>query len=155
MLSITIPAHVPAALATVAQQEGVIDNIFVSPAVHEAMGGIVLLTMLVATGWTAWLARAGRPLEGGVRISLVVAQIALMVQALIGIKLLDQGLGVAQLYIHYVGGLIPLGLFMAAGWVAWRDPITRTRVTALLSAAGLLSAGMAFLIGRAYVQGTL
>ncbi|HUG83447.1 MAG TPA: hypothetical protein VMM13_02735 [Euzebya sp.] len=145
----------PAVLATVAQQEGVIDNIFVSPRVHEATGGVILVAMLVATAWTARLALAGRPLEGGVRISLVVAQIALMVQALIGIKLLDQGLGVGQLYIHYVGGLIPLGLYIAAGWVAWRNPVTRTRATAVLSAVGLLSAGMAFVIGRAYVQGTL
>lgn len=139
----------------VVEQEGVIDNIFVSPRVHEAMGGIVLVTMLVATLWTARLAVAKRPLEGGVRLSLVAAQVALMVQALLGIKLLDQGLGVAQLYIHYVGGLIPLGLFIGANWVAWRNPVTHTRATAVLSAVGLLSAGMAFVIGRAYVQGTL
>jgi heme A synthase len=138
------------ALASVVEQDGVIDNIFVSPNVHEAVGGVVLLAMLVATGWTG-----RRPLGGGAKVSLITAQVALMVQALIGIKLLDQGLGVAQLYIHYVGGLIPLGLFMAAGWVAWRNPVTQTRVTALLTLAGLLSAGMAFVIGRAYVQGTL
>lgn len=142
-------------LAAVVEQDGVIDNIFVSPNVHEAVGGVVLLAMLVATGWTGRLALAGRPLGGGAKISLITAQVALMVQALIGIKLLDQGLGVAQLYIHYVGGLIPLGLFMGAGWIAWRNPVTQTRVTALLALAGLLSAGMAFVIGRAYVQGTL
>lgn len=143
------------ALAVAVEQDGVIDNIFVSPSVHVFTGAIVLVAMLVATAWTGRLALANRPLEGGVRLSLVAAQIALMVQALVGIKLLDQGLGVAQLYIHYVGGLIPLGLYMAAGWVAWRDPATKTRATAVLSVIGLLSAGMAFVIGRAYVQGSL
>ena len=144
-----------AVLATVVEQDGIIDNVFVSPAVHQAMGMVVLVTMLVATGWSARLAFSARPLDGVARVSLIAAQVALMVQALIGIKLLDQGLGVAQLYIHYVGGLIPLGLFIAASWVAWRDPVTHARVTAVLSAVGLLSAGMAFVIGRAYVQGSL
>ena len=60
-----------------------------------------------------------------------------------------------RLYIHYVGGLIPLGLFVAAGWVSWRDPAVRTRAIAVLSVVGTLSAGMAFVIGRAYVQGNL
>lgn len=147
---------IPAAVLAVAvEQEGVIDNIFVSPRVHEATGGLVVLAMLVTTGWVARLALANRPIEGGARVSLVVTQILLMVQALIGIKLLDQGLGVLQLYIHYVGGLIPLGLFVAAGWVSWRDPAVRTRAIAVLSVIGTLSAGMAFVIGRAYVQGSL
>ncbi|WP_370327146.1 hypothetical protein [Euzebya sp.] len=148
-------APLTAALATVTPQDGTIDNIFVSPAVHEAVGGIVVLSLLVTTVWTAKRALGGTPLDGGVRISLVVTQVALMAQALIGIKLLDQGLGVAQLYIHYVGGLIPLGLYIIAGWFSWRSPETRSRVIAVLSLLGTLSAAMAFLIGRAYVQGTL
>ena len=53
------------------------------------------------------------------------------------------------------GGLIPLGLYMGAGWVAWTNPATKTRVTAILSTLGLMSAAMAFVIGRAYVEGTL
>lgn len=142
-------------LASVVPQDGTIDNIFVAPSVHEAVGGLVLVTMLAAVVLTGRLAVAGRPLDLPARGSLVAAQLTLMAQALLGIKLLDQGLGVAQLYIHYVGGLIPLGLFLAAGWVAWRTPETRTRITAALTLLGLLSAAMAFFIGRAYVQGTL
>lgn len=143
------------AAVAVVEQDGVIDNIFVSPSVHEAVGGVVLLAMVIATVWTARLALRGQPVGTSGRVALIAAQVALMVQALIGIKLLDQGLGVAQLYIHYVGGLIPLGLFIGAGWVAWTDPVKRVRVTAVLSTLGLLSAGMAFVIGRAYVQGAI
>ena len=81
---------VMSALASVVEQDGIIDNIFVSPSVHEASGGVVLIAMLVATGWTARLALQGEAIGRGAQASLIVAQISLMVQALIGIKLLDQ-----------------------------------------------------------------
>lgn len=84
---------------------------------------------------------------------MIVAQVFLMVQALLGIKLLDQGLGPLQLYIHYVGGLAPLLFYMAYYWLPAsflrRWPWTAT----LVSAAAFLFAVMAFFIGRSYVPG--
>lgn len=141
--------------AEVAPQEGIIDNVFVSPVVHRSTGMVVLVAMLAATGYLVWLAARRRPLDLTGRLLVVGAEVALIVQALLGIKLLDQGLGVAQLYIHYVGGLLPLGAFLAASWVAWRSDTTHARALAVLASIGLVSAVMAFTIGRAYVQGAL
>lgn len=141
--------------AEVVEQDGIIDNIFLSPVVHRTTGMLVILAMVLATAYLVWLALTRRPLDLPARLLVIAAELALIVQALIGIKLLDQGLGIAQLYIHYVGGLIPLGAFLAASWIAWRSPETHARALAVLSTIGLLSAGMAFTIGRAYVSGGL
>ena len=132
--------------------EGRIDNTIVDPEVHLVWGVVVLVTMVVAAVWLVVLAVRGRTVTRGPRLALIGAQVALMVQVLLGIKLLDQGMGVVQLYIHYVGGALPLGLFLAAGWVDWRSDRTRTRALAVLTSLGLLSATMAFFIGRAYVE---
>jgi MFS family permease len=138
---------------TVVEQDGVIDNLALSPAVHRTTGVVVVVAMVVTTVWLVRLAWAGRPADRAARVLLAVTQLALMVQALLGIKLLDQGLGVAQLYIHYVGGLLPLGGFLAAGWIAWRSDERRTRALAVLAVLGTLSAVAAYTIGGAYSSG--
>ncbi len=142
-------------LAQIAPQEGVIDNVFVSPVVHRTSGAIVLVAMLAATVYLVRLAVRREPVDRAARVLVAVAEVALLVQALIGIKLLDQGLGVLQLYIHYVGGLLPFGAFLLASWVAWRSEVVHARALAVLSGIGLVSAAMAFTIGRAYVTGSL
>jgi multisubunit Na+/H+ antiporter MnhB subunit len=73
-----------------------------------------------------------------------------MVQALIGIKLLDQGSGFMQLYIHYVGGLGPLLFYMLMYWFPARDDLRKTRVAALVTGSAFLFAVMAYTIGGAY-----
>lgn len=140
---------------TVVEQDGIIDNLALSPVVHRTMGVVVVVTMVVTSAWLVRLAVARRPADLPARVLLAVTEVALMIQALLGIKLLDQGLGVAQLYIHYVGGLLPLGGFLAAGWIAWRSDETRTRALALLAVLGTLSAFAAYTIGGAYARGTL
>ncbi|CAN5691579.1 hypothetical protein BH20ACT2_BH20ACT2_18780 [soil metagenome] len=132
--------------------EGNIDNYIIDPLVHRTMGMVVLVAMVGTAGWLTKLALARRPIDTTGRVALAVAQLALAGQALLGIKLLDQGMGVVQLYIHYIGGLTPLGLFLGAGWVAWQRPEQRTRALAVLTWVGLLSAAMAFFIGQAYVN---
>lgn len=141
--------------AEVVPQDGIIDNIFVSPVVHRTTGMVVLVAMLAATAYLVYLALTKRPLDLPGRLLVIAAELVLIIQALIGIKLLDQGLGVMQLYIHYVGGLIPLGAFLAASWIAWRSEVAHARALAVLSGLGTLSAVMAFTIGRAYVSGSL
>jgi hypothetical protein len=74
------------------------------------------------------------------------------VQILIGIKLLDQNQGFNQLYIHYIGGLVPMGAFLVGGWWVRGETPSRTRLLAVLVAVGWFSAVMAFFIGRAYVN---
>lgn len=132
--------------------DGTIDNLVLRPAVHRTSGMIVLVAMVAATVHLGRLALAGKRLDRTGRILLAVAQLTLMVQALLGIKLLDQNMGSNQLYIHYVGGLMPLGFFLAASWFGRSDSPTRTRWLAALTAVGMLSAGMAFFIGQAYVN---
>ncbi len=132
--------------------DGTIDNLVLQPAVHRTSGAIVVLAMVAATVHLARLALKGRRLDRAGRVLLAVAQLTLMVQALLGIKLLDQNMGSNQLYIHYVGGLMPLGFFLAASWFGRSDSPTRTRWLAVLTGVGMLSAAMAFFIGRAYVN---
>ncbi len=133
--------------------EGRIDNVIISSSVHVAMGVVVLLSMTVVTALVARHAIRNEAVGTATRVSLLVAQVSLAVQVLLGIKLLDQGQGIVQLYIHYVGGLIPLGAFLAAGWFARGDSPRSTRILTVLLAIGALSAFMAFFIGRAYANG--
>ncbi len=139
-------------LAADGEVDGAIDRLILQPAVHRTSGVIVLVAMVAATIHLGRLALAGKRIDRTGRILLAVAQLTLMVQALLGIKLLDQGMGANQLYIHYIGGLMPLGFFLAAGWFGRSDSPTRTRWLAALTTVGLLSAGMAFFIGQAYVN---
>ena len=132
--------------------DGRIDNYLVDSSVHVTMGVIVLLSMTACALQLIRLALAGKPVDRLARVLLACAQVSLAIQALLGIKLLDQGQGVVQLYIHYIGGLAPLGFFLAAGWFAWRSEARRTRVLAALTTLGLLSAGLAFTIGQEYAN---
>lgn len=133
--------------------DGRIDNWIVSSSVHVATGVVVVVSMVVATVLVGRHALAGRPIDRPTKLALLVAQIALVAQVLLGIKLLDQGQGIVQLYIHYVGGLLPLGAFLVAGWFARGDARWSSRVLAVLLTIGTLSAGAAFFIGRAYAGG--
>ncbi len=132
--------------------DGRIDNLILDSSVHVAVGVVVLVTMTAAAIWLIRLAVSGAPIGVGARLTLIAAQVALGVQILLGIKLLDQGQGTGQLYIHYLGGLAPLGLFLGAGW--WPGPPGRrhTQVMAALVTVGWASAMLAFFVGRAYVN---
>ncbi len=132
--------------------DGRIDNWIIDSSVHVVVGVLVLVTMTLVTGWTGRLALTGASFDTTGRWLLGAAQLALAVQVLLGIKLLDQGQGISQLYIHYIGGLIPLGVFLVGGWWIRADTVPRTRVFAVLLAIGWLSAIMAFTIGRSYVN---
>jgi len=132
--------------------DGRIDNIIVDTSVHLTVGVIVVAAMVAATGLVVRHALRAEPIGRPAALSLVAAQIASTVQLLLGIKLLDQGQGIAQLYIHYVGGMIPLGAFLVGGWFARGNDARSTRILAALLAIGSLSAIMAFTIGRAYAN---
>ena len=77
-----------------------IDTIVLSPTIHIVLGVLVMVATLAAmtvTGLLAWR-RTGMTAMG--HWAMVVAQMALALQILVGVKLLDQGLGAMQLYIH-------------------------------------------------------
>ncbi len=145
-------------LSVLAQQGGdlgggTIDNFIVQPSVHRLNGGFVVASLLAAAVWLTILAVKRRPFDRRAQVLVVVSQVFLIIQTLLGIKLLDQGMGVVQLYIHYIGGMIPLGFYLVVGWFRFTDAVRRARVLAVLVDIGLLSAVMAYLIGQAYVNG--
>ena len=127
-----------------------IDQIWVQPAVHFWVGAAVVITTLLSVVITGVYAVRKKAVTSIVYAVLLLAQISLMVQVLIGIKLLDQGLGPLQLYIHYVGGLGALFFYILFYWLPQR--LKQKRWTAFsLSSLGFLFAIMAFGIGSTYV----
>ena len=127
-----------------------IDQIWVQPAVHVWVGTAVLIATLLSLIVTATFAVRKRALNRTVYAVLLFAQVSLMAQVLVGIKLLDQGLGPLQLYIHYLGGLGALFFYLLFYWLP--KPAREGRWTATgLSSAGFLFAVMAFGIGSMYV----
>ena len=132
--------------------DGRLDNIIIDRSAHLVSGAVVLITMTIALGLVLRHALRNEAVTRPTQISLAAAQVSLTVQLLLGIKLLDQGQGIVQLYIHYIGGLIPLGALLVGGWVARGDSGRSARILAGLLAVGYVSAFMAFVIGRAYVN---
>ncbi len=133
--------------------DGRIDNWIISSSVHVTLGVLVLVSMTTAVGWIGWLAVQNRPIDLTGKVAVTVAQLVLALQVLVGIKLLDQGQGIVQLYIHYLGGLTPMGAFLVGGWWVRGETPRSNRILAVLVAIGWISAVMAFFIGRAYANG--
>ena len=126
-----------------------IDAIWVPTSVHFVTGTVVVVTTLAALVVSARYAVRDRPLPRRAHGTFIAAQVALAAQALVGIKLLDQGLGPMQLYIHYIGGLGPLFFFLMYYWLP--SPFRAWRWSALLiTGAAFLFAMMAFGIGESY-----
>lgn len=129
-----------------------LDNIAVSPTVHIALGILVMIGTLAATIVTGLLAfrRQGVNMTG--RIVMILAQVALILQILVGVKLLDQGLGVLQLYIHYVGGLGAFFFFLLYYWIMPKTPSRQSVLAFAMSLLAFLFAIQAYFIGQAYVN---
>lgn len=131
---------------------GRIDNFIISPSVHQLNGALAVAALLATAVWLTLRAVRRQPFDRTSQVLVAASQVFLMIQALLGIKLLDQGMGVVQLYIHYIGGLLPLGFFLVLGWIRFADPVRRARVLAAVVDVSLVSATMAYLIGEAYVN---
>ncbi len=132
-----------------------IDRIIIPPALHRGFGELVMLTLLLTTIFLLYRAWRKQPLTGVARALTILSQVVLMGQALLGIKLLDQGMGTIQLYIHYLGGLGPLLFFLLLYWFPSRDPIRQTRWAALAAGSALAFAILAYTIGGLYARGGL
>lgn len=132
-----------------------IDKIIVPSSVHVMVGTLVLITTLASMLLMGYLTWRGRPISTMVRGVLIFTQLVLVVQILIGIKLLDQGAGPLQLYIHYVGGLAPLAFFLGLSWLPIRSPRVQTWMMTTVTVLAFIFALMTFTIGQAYVAGSL
>jgi heme A synthase len=127
----------------------VIDAIWVPTSVHFVTGTLVVLVTLAALVAASVHAVRSRPLGRWTHGLFIAAQAVLAVQALIGIKLLDQGLGPLQLYIHYVGGLGPLFFYLLYYWLPASFRARRWSATWVTGAA-FAFAIMAYVIGERY-----
>lgn len=124
-----------------------IDSIIVSPMTHMAVGTAVLLSsllFLIVVGRLAWKKHAVSSIG---KAAFILFQVVLAVQILIGIKLLDQGLGVLQLYIHYLGGLAPLGFSLLYYWLPTKNDSVQSRRLATVAVASFLFVLLTFAVG--------
>jgi heme A synthase len=127
------------------------DSFIISSSVHVILGALVMLGTLAATVVTALLAVRRQGISPTGHWVMVLAQIPLIAQALVGVKLLDQGLGAVQLYIHYVGGLGALFFFLLYYWLNPKTPSRQGWLAFAMSLLAFLFAVQSFFIGRAYV----
>ncbi len=127
-----------------------IDAIWVSPNIHIIAGLAVLFTTFLSVLTSAFFAWRNRKADRLLHSVLILAQLSLMIQILIGIKLLDQGLGVLQLYVHYLGGLGAFFFYLLFYWLPTATQKLRWTATSL-SMAAFLFAIMAYSIGGDYV----
>lgn len=131
-----------------------IDRIIVPTSVHVIVGVLLIVVASITTLIYLWLARKNSPLTTAAKVSLAATELILLVQVLIGIKLLDQGQGVFQLYVHYLGAILPVGLLFAMRWL----PVFQkhqVRITAAVMVVTLASVIMTATIGSAFVRGEL
>jgi len=128
-----------------------IDTIVLSPTIHIVLGVLVMVATLAAmtvTGLLAWR-RTGMTATG--HWAMVVAQMALALQILVGVKLLDQGLGAMQLYIHYLGGLGAFFFFLIYYWFRPKTAARQGWLAFAMSLLAFLFAVQSYFIGQAYV----
>lgn len=124
-----------------------IDNLIISPAVHMAVGTFVLLSNLIfllVVARLAWQKKSASTLAKG---TFILFQLALMLQALVGIKLLDQGLGFLQLYIHYLGALAPLAFCLIFYWLPTVEGSARSRRLLVVAVTSFVFVFLTFVVG--------
>lgn len=130
-----------------------IDGFWVPSGVHLGIGTAVMLTTLASLVVAAVSGARKRSLPRWALGLFILTQVVIAAQLLIGIKLLDQGLGPLQLYVHYLGGTGVLFFYLLFYWL---PAPTRTArwVPTVLTGLAFAFALMTFTIGEMYVAGT-
>jgi azurin len=129
-----------------------IDRIFIPPTVHYTLGTAVLVAslLLAVVGVVVWWrAQHASRVYTGVNI---VFQLLLMLQVLIGMKLLDQGLGVLQLYIHYLGGTAPLFFMVLLSWLPMGATARRSALRAATAVLSFAFVALTYFVGGDYAR---
>jgi len=129
-----------------------IDELWLPSSVHMIVGSAVLLTTLASMIAALVYKLRGKELARWVHALFIATQVVIAVQLLIGIKLLDQGLGPMQLYVHYLGGTGVLFFYLLFYWLPARFRRAGWSATVLTGLA-FAFALMTFTIGEMYVPG--
>lgn len=129
-----------------------IDDFWIPTGVHLALGSAVLLTTLASVVMAAVSRWRRQDLPRWVMGLFIGTQVVVAAQLLVGIKLLDQGLGPLQLYVHYLGGTGVLFFYLLFYWLPARMRRTGWAATVLTGLA-FVFALMTFTIGEMYVAG--
>lgn len=130
-----------------------IDAIVVPSTVHLTIGTLVLISNLLALFVTVRAAWRKAAFSTGIHLFFMLFQVVVMLQVLVGIKLLDQGLGPLQLYIHYIGGAAPIAFALLFYWFPGKDGAVKSRRAALVTALSFLFVLMTSTIGSMYTPG--
>ncbi|MBI9046689.1 MAG: TIGR03987 family protein [Anaerolineaceae bacterium] len=115
-----------------------LESLIVSPEIHVSVGGFVLITSLVSFLTAGWLTWKKKPLRSLVSKIFIGTQILVMLQILVGIKLLDQGFGPLQSFGHYLSGIAPIASFMLFYWIRRTDKLSQTRLAATITGSATL-----------------
>ncbi len=127
-----------------------IDSIILNSNVHIWTGTFVLVSVLFATIISLFYAIKKKAHDRLFHFALILAQISIVIQVLVGIKLLDQGLGVLQLYIHYIGGIGAIFFLILYYWLPEKIRTGRWLGFSLIMMS-FLFALQTFVIGSIYV----
>jgi uncharacterized repeat protein (TIGR03987 family) len=130
-----------------------ISALTVSPDLHLGVGTVALIATLASLAVAGWFAWKKQPLSSLAFRIFIVTQLALMLQILVGVSLLDKGFGLLQVYVHYLGGMAPVAFFLLFYWLRTNDKLKETRLAAFVTGAAFVFVLMTYAIGGMYVAG--
>lgn len=128
-----------------------IDTIVLPQTIHIVLGVLVMVATLAAmtvTGLLAWR-RTGMTAMG--YWAMMITQMALALQILVGVKLLKNRSGRRATYIHYLGGLGAFFFFLLYYWFRPRAPPRQGWLAFAMSLLAFLFRRSVLLHRKAYV----
>jgi len=109
-----------------------------------------LVSVLFTTILSLAYALKRKPHDRLFHSALILVQISMVIQILVGIKLLDQGLGILQLNIHFIGGIGAIFFLILYYWLP--EKFRNSRWLGFgLTTMSLLFALQTFVIASIYV----
>jgi uncharacterized repeat protein (TIGR03987 family) len=113
-------------------------SLVVSPAIHVSTGGFALIISIASFLIAGWLSWNKIPLTSFASRIFIGAQILIILQILVGIKLLDQGFGALQSFGHYMTGIAPLASFILFYWIRRTEKLSQTQLAAKITGSATL-----------------
>jgi heme A synthase len=129
----------------------VLERLVVPTSWHVSLGVLTLVMTTLTALFLAALVWRRRPVGRLGDALLIGTQVVLMAQVVLGVKLLDQGFGFRQNFVHYLGGLGTLLFFLVLYWLPRGRGLAWSRAAFGLALGAMSFAYMSFFIGRWYV----